>query len=46
MHYTGDMNDSAMMTIWLYKQVMIKLAKNGGKVPPESLKRYVEVSRD
>jgi hypothetical protein len=35
--YTGDMNDSAKMNIWLHKQVMIKLADNGGKVP-ESLK--------
>ena len=35
--YTGDMNDSATMNIWLHKQVMIKLAENGGKVP-DSLK--------
>jgi hypothetical protein len=35
--YTGDMNDSAKMNIWLHKQVMTKLAENGGKVP-ESLK--------
>ena len=38
MHYTGDMNNSAKMNIWLHRQVMIKLAENGGKVP-ESLKR-------
>ena len=38
LHYTGDMNDSAKMNIWLHRQVMIKLAENGGKVP-ESLKR-------
>lgn len=31
--YTGDMNDSATMNIWLHKQVMRKLAENGGKVP-------------
>ena len=31
--YTGDMNDSASMNIWLHKQVMRKLAENGGKVP-------------
>jgi 3-oxoacyl-ACP reductase-like protein len=31
--YTGDTNDSATMNIWLHKQVMIKLAENGGKVP-------------
>ena len=33
--YTGDMNDSASMNIWLHKQVMSKLAANGGKLPPE-----------
>ncbi|MGC2202489.1 MAG: DUF3597 domain-containing protein [Stellaceae bacterium] len=35
LHYTGDMNDSASMNIWLHKQVMIKLAENGGNVPAE-----------
>jgi hypothetical protein len=35
LHYTGDKNDSASMNIWLHKQVMIKLAENGGKVPDE-----------
>jgi hypothetical protein len=35
--YTGDTNDSASMNIWLHKQVMQKLAENGGKVP-DSLK--------
>jgi len=33
--YSGDMNDSASMNIWLHKQVMTKLAENGGKVPDE-----------
>jgi len=33
--YSGDMNDSASMNIWLHKQVMIKLADNGGKVPDD-----------
>jgi hypothetical protein len=33
--YTGDMNDSATMNIWLHKQVMQKLAANGGKVPDD-----------
>ena len=33
--YTGDTNDSATMNIWLHKQVMTKLAANGGKLPPE-----------
>ena len=37
LHYTGDTNDSATMNIWLHKQVMTKLAENGGKVP-DSLK--------
>jgi hypothetical protein len=31
--YTGDMNDSAAMNIWLHKAVMRKLAENGGRVP-------------
>jgi len=35
--YTGNTDDSATMNIWLQKQVMQKLAENGGKVP-ESLK--------
>ena len=35
LHYTGDMNESAGMNIWLHKQVMKKLAENGGKVPAE-----------
>ena len=35
LHYTGDQNDSASMNIWLHKQVMVKLAENGGKVPAE-----------
>jgi Domain of unknown function (DUF3597) len=33
LHYSGDMKDSAKMNVWLHKQVMIKLAANGGKVP-------------
>lgn len=33
--YTGDTNDSASMNIWLHKQVMAKLAANGGKVPAD-----------
>ena len=35
LHYTGDANDSASMNIWLHKQVMQKLAENGGKVPDD-----------
>ncbi|WP_411289202.1 DUF3597 domain-containing protein [Phenylobacterium sp.] len=31
--YTGDTSDSAAMNIWLHKQVMAKLAENGGVVP-------------
>jgi hypothetical protein len=33
--YTGDTSDSASMNIWLHKQVMAKLAANGGKLPPD-----------
>lgn len=35
LQYSGDMNDSASMNIWLHKQVMRRLAENGGKVPEE-----------
>lgn len=35
LHYSGDTNDSAAMNVWLHKQVMQKLAENGGKVPDE-----------
>ena len=35
LNYSGDMNDSAAMNIWLHKQVMKKLAENGGKVPAD-----------
>lgn len=35
LHFTGNLNDSASMNVWLHKQVMIKLAENGGKVPSE-----------
>ena len=32
--YGGSTSDSASMNIWLHRQVMNKLAENGGKVPP------------
>jgi len=35
LHYSGDTSDSASMNIWLHKQVMKKLAENGGKVPAD-----------
>jgi hypothetical protein len=35
LHYTGDTNDSASMNVWLHRQVMNKLAANGGKVPAD-----------
>ncbi|MEA2871424.1 MAG: hypothetical protein QOH67_1400 [Hyphomicrobiales bacterium] len=35
--YTGALDGSAEMNVWLHKQVMDKLAASGGKVP-ESLK--------
>ena len=38
LNYTGDPNDSASMNIWLHKQVLIKIAENGGKVPQELLR--------
>jgi hypothetical protein len=35
LNYTGNTNDSAAMNIWLHKQVMTKLAANGGKLPAD-----------
>ena len=35
--YTGELNGSAEMNIWLHKQVMKELAANGGKVPADLL---------
>jgi len=35
--YTGDTGDTATMNIWLHKQVLKKLAENGGKVPADLL---------
>lgn len=33
--YTGSTDDSATMNIWLHKQVLTKLAANGGKLPAD-----------
>jgi hypothetical protein len=38
LHYGGDQNDSATMNVWLQKEVLKKLAENGGKVPQELLR--------
>ncbi len=35
--FTGDTKDTATMNMWLHKQVIAKLAANGGKVPKELL---------
>jgi hypothetical protein len=35
--YTGELNGSAEMNIWLHKAVMRELAKNGGMVPASLL---------
>ncbi|WP_264818277.1 DUF3597 domain-containing protein, partial [Acidomonas methanolica] len=35
LHYTGSTDDTATMNVWLIRQVMQKLAENGGKVPDE-----------
>ena len=35
LHYSGDTSDSASMNVWLHKQIMKKLAENGGKLPDE-----------
>jgi hypothetical protein len=38
LQYSGDMNDSAAMNMWLHKAVMQKLADSGGKVPPDLIR--------
>ncbi len=35
LQYSGNLNDSASMNVWLHRQVMQKLAANGGKVPED-----------
>jgi len=35
--YQGALDGSAEMNIWLHKQVMAKLAENGGRVPQSML---------
>jgi hypothetical protein len=35
--YPGDTSDSAKMNVWLHKEVIRKLAENGGKVPADLL---------
>ena len=37
LHYSGDENDSAAMNVWLRKDVIKKLAENGGNLPQELL---------
>jgi hypothetical protein len=37
--YSGDTGDTATMNMWLHKEVMKKLAENGGTVPQELLSR-------
>ncbi len=35
LHYARDEHDTATMNIWLHRQVIIELEKNGGKVPAD-----------
>ena len=35
LNYTGALDGSAEMNIWLHRQVMNKVAANGGKVPAD-----------
>jgi hypothetical protein len=37
LHYTGNVRDTAAMNMWLHKQVMTKLAENGGTLPKDVL---------
>lgn len=35
LHYKGNVNDSASRNLWLHRQLINRLAANGGKVPAE-----------
>ncbi len=35
LHYSGALDGSTEMNLWLHRQVMDKVAANGGKVPTE-----------
>ena len=35
LHFSGDEHDTAAMNIWLHREVIAELVKNGGKVPDE-----------
>lgn len=35
LHFKGNVDDSASMNTWLHKEVMRKLADNGGKLPAD-----------
>ena len=35
LNYTGNTSDTATMNVWLHRQIMAKLAANGGKLPPD-----------
>jgi hypothetical protein len=35
LQFDGDTSNSASMNIWLHKQIMVKLAANGGKLPDD-----------
>jgi 3-oxoacyl-ACP reductase-like protein len=37
LNYKGDTGDSAAMNVWLHKEVIERIAANGGKVPAELL---------
>jgi len=36
--YTGELNGSAEMNIWLHEEVMRRLAANGGRVPADLIR--------
>jgi hypothetical protein len=35
LHYAGDEHDTATMNMWLHRQVIAELVKNGGHVPAD-----------
>jgi hypothetical protein len=35
LHFPGDLNDTGVLNQWLHRQVMVRLAANGGQLPPD-----------
>ena len=35
LNFPGDATDTAMLSLWLHREIIVMLANNGGVVPPE-----------